>query len=283
MGLCPLHQWSPVLVSSLSALFAYHHRGLIDGWRAAYDRFITIWLENTDFDSAAASESFQKIAAQGILLTNYNGVTHPSEPNYVAASECVARFMPSLADMAQWLATSSEWAVTTFTPFHTTSRPWWISSRRRTCLGHRTVSSTLHHDRRRRGSPYGNAEEDLPYDGDGDFSHASPNYINETAGNYTYYVRKPRPADHLQLRPLGSPTVRCGFETSTISLSMSMLLPCPSTSGSPRTWVSTASISFLKRSSFLLSVSLTQLSERCPRHRCHLCICLARLLHDSPS
>lgn len=35
-----------------------------------YDRYITIWLENTDFDSAAASATFQKLAAQGILLTN---------------------------------------------------------------------------------------------------------------------------------------------------------------------------------------------------------------------
>jgi hypothetical protein len=26
-----------------------------------------------------------QLAAQGILLTNYNGVTHPSEPNYVAS------------------------------------------------------------------------------------------------------------------------------------------------------------------------------------------------------
>lgn len=56
-----------------------------------YDRFITIWLENTDFPSSAASATFQKIAAQGILLTNYNGVTHPSEPNYVASSKLSLR------------------------------------------------------------------------------------------------------------------------------------------------------------------------------------------------
>lgn len=52
---------------------------------AAYDRFVTIWLENTDYASAAASSTFQKLAAEGILLTSYHGVTHPSEPNYVAA------------------------------------------------------------------------------------------------------------------------------------------------------------------------------------------------------
>lgn len=50
-----------------------------------YDRFITIWLENTDYDSAAASPTFQKLAKEGILLDQYHAVTHPSEPNYVAA------------------------------------------------------------------------------------------------------------------------------------------------------------------------------------------------------
>ena len=61
----------------------------------AYDRFITIWLENTDYSSAAAQSAFQQLAAQGILLTNYNGVTHPSEPNYVAASESPSRALLS--------------------------------------------------------------------------------------------------------------------------------------------------------------------------------------------
>ncbi|WOO85657.1 putative acid phosphatase [Vanrija pseudolonga] len=51
----------------------------------AYDRFITIWLENTDFATAVADPTFQKLASEGILLTNYNGVTHPSEPNYIAS------------------------------------------------------------------------------------------------------------------------------------------------------------------------------------------------------
>ncbi|KAJ9125703.1 hypothetical protein QFC24_002487 [Naganishia onofrii] len=51
----------------------------------AYSRFIQIWLENTDFDTAQASSTFSKLASEGILLTNYNGVTHPSEPNYVAS------------------------------------------------------------------------------------------------------------------------------------------------------------------------------------------------------
>ncbi|KAE9380393.1 phosphoesterase-domain-containing protein [Stipitochalara longipes BDJ] len=51
----------------------------------AFDRIIHIWLENTDFDKAAADPNLQWLASQGILLTNYWAVTHPSEPNYIAS------------------------------------------------------------------------------------------------------------------------------------------------------------------------------------------------------
>ncbi|KAJ7723259.1 phosphoesterase family-domain-containing protein [Mycena metata] len=50
-----------------------------------FDRIIQIWLENTDFETAASTSVFEAIAKQGVLFTNYNAVTHPSEPNYVAA------------------------------------------------------------------------------------------------------------------------------------------------------------------------------------------------------
>ncbi|KAJ6534358.1 phosphoesterase family-domain-containing protein [Mycena capillaripes] len=50
-----------------------------------FDRIIHVWLENTDFETAASTPIFESLAEQGILLTNYNSVTHPSEPNYVAA------------------------------------------------------------------------------------------------------------------------------------------------------------------------------------------------------
>ncbi|QLL30372.1 hypothetical protein HG536_0A01890 [Torulaspora globosa] len=52
---------------------------------AAFDRMVVIWLENTDYDKAAGQEDMQWLASQGILLDNYWGVTHPSEPNYVAS------------------------------------------------------------------------------------------------------------------------------------------------------------------------------------------------------
>ncbi|AEO70364.1 uncharacterized protein THITE_122814 [Thermothielavioides terrestris NRRL 8126] len=51
----------------------------------AFDRIIQIWLENTDYNASAADSNMQWIASQGILLTNYFAVTHPSEPNYAAA------------------------------------------------------------------------------------------------------------------------------------------------------------------------------------------------------
>lgn len=69
-----------------------------------FDRFVQIWLENTDFDMAAGDRAYfiifpdlfspltlkfpasmQWIAKQGITLTNYDSITHPSQPNYVAS------------------------------------------------------------------------------------------------------------------------------------------------------------------------------------------------------
>ncbi|KAJ7182343.1 phosphoesterase family-domain-containing protein [Mycena crocata] len=50
-----------------------------------FDRIIHVWLENTDFEVASSTPIFESLAEQGLLLTNYNSVTHPSEPNYVAA------------------------------------------------------------------------------------------------------------------------------------------------------------------------------------------------------
>jgi acid phosphatase len=49
-----------------------------------FDRYIAIWLENTDFAGAAADPNFAALTKQGLQLTNYFALTHPSEPNYVA-------------------------------------------------------------------------------------------------------------------------------------------------------------------------------------------------------
>ncbi|KAJ3025448.1 UNVERIFIED_CONTAM: hypothetical protein HDU68_007132 [Siphonaria sp. JEL0065] len=50
-----------------------------------FDRIIITYLENTDYDQAI--EHFEKLNEAphfGTLLTNYHGVFHPSQPNYVA-------------------------------------------------------------------------------------------------------------------------------------------------------------------------------------------------------
>jgi len=52
---------------------------------AAFDRFVVIWLENTDFSAAAGDPNLKNLAAQGISLNSLFGVTHPSEPNYMAS------------------------------------------------------------------------------------------------------------------------------------------------------------------------------------------------------
>lgn len=83
--------------------------GLIHTWRALIFRShairsLQIWLENTDFASAdsavrishlfvyshpltdsSVQPEFNVLAAQGIRLTQYCAVTHPSEPNYIAS------------------------------------------------------------------------------------------------------------------------------------------------------------------------------------------------------
>ena len=51
----------------------------------AFDRMVIIWLENTDFAAGQGDPSLAWLAQQGIALNNYFGVTHPSEPNYLAS------------------------------------------------------------------------------------------------------------------------------------------------------------------------------------------------------
>lgn len=73
----------------------------------AFDRYISIWLENTNYESAISESTFtirpyclasirsiatdtfpgnmKKLSEQGVLLEEYRAVTHPSQPNYLAA------------------------------------------------------------------------------------------------------------------------------------------------------------------------------------------------------
>jgi hypothetical protein len=69
-----------------------------------FDRFIQIWLENTDYASAASQAVFKTLAAEGITLTGYYGVTHPSEPNYLAAAG--GDFFGLAADALEYIPTN---------------------------------------------------------------------------------------------------------------------------------------------------------------------------------
>ncbi|EGP87644.1 unnamed protein product [Zymoseptoria tritici ST99CH_1A5] len=52
-----------------------------------FDRWVQIWLEDAgELDEALSVPDYAWLASQGILLTNYFGITHPSQPNYVATS-----------------------------------------------------------------------------------------------------------------------------------------------------------------------------------------------------
>ncbi|KUJ13481.1 phosphoesterase-domain-containing protein [Mollisia scopiformis] len=51
----------------------------------AFDRFITIWLENQDFTAVEKNADIQALAKEGVMLTQYYGLTHPSQPNYIAS------------------------------------------------------------------------------------------------------------------------------------------------------------------------------------------------------
>lgn len=56
-----------------------------------FDRFITIWLENTDYEKAAGDPNLAALASKGITLFNYFAVTHPSERKYNALGYCGLR------------------------------------------------------------------------------------------------------------------------------------------------------------------------------------------------
>ncbi|KAF8955930.1 hypothetical protein BGZ46_002509 [Entomortierella lignicola] len=52
---------------------------------AVFDHIFIIFLENTDYSLASTDPSFQALMPQGVLLSNYHGLAHPSQPNYIAS------------------------------------------------------------------------------------------------------------------------------------------------------------------------------------------------------
>jgi acid phosphatase len=73
-------------LSAVNALTTPSSRweGVVKG--VVFDRFVSIWLENTNFAPAVADPNLAELIKQGILLDNYFSTTHPSEPNYVAVA-----------------------------------------------------------------------------------------------------------------------------------------------------------------------------------------------------
>lgn len=124
----------------------------------AFDRMIQIWLENTDYETAASSPVFQNLTKQGLLLSGYHGNTHPSEPNY------------AVAGMGDFFGMHDD-AFYAF-PKNTSS-----------------IADLLE----AKNISWASYQENMPYDGYTGFNYTEQNYLNTSAGEYTYYVRKHSP------------------------------------------------------------------------------------------
>ncbi|TDZ25422.1 putative acid phosphatase [Colletotrichum orbiculare MAFF 240422] len=68
-----------LLAGVLAAVGANHVPG------RAFDRFISIWLENQDFVKVVKDSHIVELKKQGISLARYYAQTHPSQANYIAA------------------------------------------------------------------------------------------------------------------------------------------------------------------------------------------------------
>lgn len=70
---------SPLLSSALLAL------SLSAGAEPPpFRKVVVIVLENTAYEAAASQPFLSELASRGALLSNYHGITHPSQPNYIA-------------------------------------------------------------------------------------------------------------------------------------------------------------------------------------------------------
>src|SRR5436305_8272670 len=68
----------------LSLLFA-HRRAVEHQARVANaEHIVLVVLENTDAAVAETLPFLSRVSARGALLRNDHGITHPSQPNYIA-------------------------------------------------------------------------------------------------------------------------------------------------------------------------------------------------------
>ena len=52
--------------------------------RRPFDKVMIVVLENTDYQDAVRQPFLRRLARDGVLLSNYHAITHPSQPNYLA-------------------------------------------------------------------------------------------------------------------------------------------------------------------------------------------------------
>ncbi|KAI0033321.1 phosphoesterase family-domain-containing protein [Vararia minispora EC-137] len=124
----------------------------------AFDRFIQIWLENTDFNAAASTGAFMELAKQGITLDQYYALTHPSEPNYIATVG--GDFFGLFGD--EFIHIPSN--VSTVVDLLEAKNISWASY-----------------------------QENMPTVGYFGYNYTSVDYLDAGADNYTFYVRKHNP------------------------------------------------------------------------------------------
>ncbi|KAJ7085904.1 phosphoesterase family-domain-containing protein [Mycena epipterygia] len=124
----------------------------------AFNRIIQIWLENTDFDTAMSTPLFESLAEQGLLFTNYQAVTHPSEPDYVAV---LGGDFFGMSDDNMYHIPSN---ISTVIDLLEDKKVSWVTY-----------------------------QESMPKDGFYGISFSAPNYGNASAAPYPYYQRKHNP------------------------------------------------------------------------------------------
>jgi phosphoesterase family protein len=73
----------PVTTAVLAAAAALVPVGHQQG-RPRFEKVLIVVLENTDYRDALRQPFLGRIAREGALLSNYHGITHPSQPNYIA-------------------------------------------------------------------------------------------------------------------------------------------------------------------------------------------------------
>lgn len=55
--------------------------GAVKPYGKWFDKYMVVMMENQNLQAILDNEAFSRIASTGVLLSNYHGTTHPSQPN----------------------------------------------------------------------------------------------------------------------------------------------------------------------------------------------------------